>query len=594
MKMIKWFMLSASLVLCVGMSATQALAGIGVDTKGNNFSMIQPGGVTMGGTNDVRFTWDGTTRTSVAVSGQVSNATLSSPSTFNGFTWVAHDVVIYGPGTSYAVFDGCPAGSPGCGIGNEVDFTVGPNELGAHMLFDWGAAAATTCGRTNCNIDVVNVWTKNAVFGTSTMWTAGGGSAGTVWNLMSKDVDGDGDNGLAMSDGAFTGFAANFNVMGIPYDTTNNNFTMTPASGTAPMGGTNDVHFSWNGTEKTAVAVSGQVPNATIESSQPFFGAGWTAHDVAIYGPGGPYTVYADCTAGNPGCGTGTAITFTVGANELGGHILFNYGPSTDIDVVNVWTKNAAFGPSTMLKGDENNPGQDAGHGYNAASTVWDLMSKSVAGNGKNGLTLVDGPFAGVANPNFNLQLTEKLTTNPAACGTPDLCADYLTRCNDQNACHRHDCDTTTGACINTPITGFGSVNACVSGLSGNKTAITGVAGGYGVTPVYDCSAGIDMSILPTGGAADKKMGSATEVVTVTLELLRNGLAAGTLGTWTQTLSAGAPGIAIPYHYTPDLSNDYGTLSSKGVPAKVKLEFDAKVSGTKPKMSKGKTVLICK
>ena len=238
----KWVIVLASLIVCIGMNASQAFAS-GVDTTGNNFSMVEPGDfVTMGGTNDVRFTWDGTTRTSVAVSGQVSNATLSSPSAFNGFTWVAHDVVIYGPGPSYAVFDGCPAGSPGCGTGNEVDFTVGPNELGAHMLFDWGAAAATTCGRTNCNIDVVNVWTKNAVFGPSTMWTAGGGSAGTVWNWMSKDVDGDGANGLAMSDGAFTGFAANFNVMGTPTTGVISTSTNPLAFGSIQTGTTKDLN----------------------------------------------------------------------------------------------------------------------------------------------------------------------------------------------------------------------------------------------------------------------------------------------------------------------------------------------------------------
>jgi hypothetical protein len=165
--------------------------------------MIDPDGATFGGTNDVVFTWDGTKKTSVECP-QISNATIGSTCPFFGITWAAHDVAIYGPGT-YTVYDGCPAGCPSCGIGTPISFTVGAGELGVHMLINWGG---------NNDIDVVNVWTPNAVFAPSAMWTGpcGANPADEVWNLMSKDWNGDGINGYPFVDGPFVGFNANFNV----------------------------------------------------------------------------------------------------------------------------------------------------------------------------------------------------------------------------------------------------------------------------------------------------------------------------------------------------------------------------------------------
>ncbi len=50
-------------------------------------------------------------------------------------------------------------------------------------------------------------------------------------------------------------------------DTTGNNFTMTDITGGLPVDGANDVHFTWDGTLKTEVALSGQVANATLSAS---------------------------------------------------------------------------------------------------------------------------------------------------------------------------------------------------------------------------------------------------------------------------------------------------------------------------------------
>lgn len=71
---------------------------------------------------------------------------------------------------------------------------------------------------------------------------------------------------------------------------TGNNFTMLAADNTI-IGGTNDVVFSWDGTLNDAVA--GAVSNASITSDELFFNLPWIAHDVMLYGPGGPYTIDA-------------------------------------------------------------------------------------------------------------------------------------------------------------------------------------------------------------------------------------------------------------------------------------------------------------
>ncbi len=209
-------------------------------TINNNFTMLDTTGTVVGGTNDVRFTWDGTKKTAVAVSGQKSNGTIGSTTTFFGFTWSAHDIAIYGPGT-YTIYTDCPAGSPGCGAATNappITFTIGEDELGAHMLWNWSG---------NNDVDIVNVWAPHAVFAPSPLWIGAGGSnpANKVWDWMSKDVDSDGINGIPMVDGPFKGFSANFNVMLItplpPPPTAPQ--LVAPANGATGLGTT--VEFKW-------------------------------------------------------------------------------------------------------------------------------------------------------------------------------------------------------------------------------------------------------------------------------------------------------------------------------------------------------------
>jgi len=179
-------------LLVLGLSIGGAQAA--VNTTNNNFTMLDPANGGVGGNNDTVFTWDETYNTAVGTA--VTNATLSSVTAFFGFSWTTHDIKVYAPGT-YTI-DTVQAGM--------YTVTVPDGQVGVHMLFNWN---------TTSDIDVIDVWQMDAVFGPSAMVTTGGGDAGQVWDGMSKDWDADSINGGQMIDGPFGGFSANFNVMGI-------------------------------------------------------------------------------------------------------------------------------------------------------------------------------------------------------------------------------------------------------------------------------------------------------------------------------------------------------------------------------------------
>ena len=194
---------------------------------GSNFTMLNPGGVPFGGTNDVSYTLD-LSHLNTTVSGPTGmyfNATLSSPTPFFSHTWKAHDIRVFGPG-SYDFNIDCSVAqiesgtcTPNADPSRNMHMTVGQNQLGAHMLFDWNVST---------NIDVVNVWDQNSAWnsnpvdaiGTNDLWSGPtwAGPAGlainpsTTWAYVSTDNDGDNINGVRMLDGPFQGFSANFNL----------------------------------------------------------------------------------------------------------------------------------------------------------------------------------------------------------------------------------------------------------------------------------------------------------------------------------------------------------------------------------------------
>ena len=111
---------------------------IAVTFSNSNFTMIDPGGSTFGGTNDIVAGWDGTVNTNVTSTN--FNMTLGSASNypFFGFPWSAHDISVLGPG-SYSFDTTCSAGQVQSGMANcggtpdqYLNLTVGAGQLGAH------------------------------------------------------------------------------------------------------------------------------------------------------------------------------------------------------------------------------------------------------------------------------------------------------------------------------------------------------------------------------------------------------------------------------------------------------------------------------
>lgn len=203
-------------------------------TDSANFTMLNPFGNTVGGTNNVSMTWNGdafTASSDYTGPGSVSNVTANSTTAFFGYQWTAHDIQVFAPG-SYSFDTALGAGNPEAGI---LNVTVPAGQMGMHMLFDWNG---------NLNIDVFVVAAPSSVFGagigraTTNTYSGGNncdgkgtvsiinclydgkdfGSAGKpagshVWMLATVDGNGDGLMGIPMAPGGpFAGFNAGFNA----------------------------------------------------------------------------------------------------------------------------------------------------------------------------------------------------------------------------------------------------------------------------------------------------------------------------------------------------------------------------------------------
>ncbi len=198
----------------------------------NNFTMYTGSGGIVGGSNNVYFTWDTTTGPNhdglldetAVVDGQEivpGNATLGTSCKFFGFPWFADPVWIYGPGTY--TFDACPAGAVVNNFGSATDgsgyctpgeaanmitLTVGEEQVGAHMLFEWS---------TSSKIDMLVLWDKNTTAKAPMTTDCGGADANIVWDLASVDADADVDDmhipGAGFVDGPFRSFSGNMNLM---------------------------------------------------------------------------------------------------------------------------------------------------------------------------------------------------------------------------------------------------------------------------------------------------------------------------------------------------------------------------------------------
>ncbi len=214
------------------------------DAMGSNFTMLNPLGGGVGGTNDVQANWDETLNTQ---SSELNfNMTLGSASNFPffGSVWAAKNIRVFGPG-SYTFDAQCSSATivvTGCACDDNdndgdcdnngspsLTMTVSAGQLGVHMLFDWSV---------NSDIHVVNVWDLDATWIDMVPASIDGdlysGPAGslpmpdgpnTVWSLVSTDDDGDGVVGVQMAAGPFAGFNANFNLSGTAINIGGGGFT---------------------------------------------------------------------------------------------------------------------------------------------------------------------------------------------------------------------------------------------------------------------------------------------------------------------------------------------------------------------------------
>lgn len=217
------------------------------------------------------------------------------------------------------------------------------------------------------------------------------------------------------------------------------NFTMLDGNGYV-VGGTNDVQMDWDGNAFNASSDytgPGSVSNVTASSTTQFFGYNWTAHDIQAFTPG---TYSFDVTLGGGAAETGT-LTATVGAGQLGIHMLFDWGSAANIDVFVVASGNAVFGAgigrSTALALTTGGYNGCDGKGYTSQNItnclfdgkafgsdgkplgdqLWLLASQDGNGDGISGIPMpAGGPFAGFnANFNANLIPTPKAVPVPAA-----------------------------------------------------------------------------------------------------------------------------------------------------------------------------------
>lgn len=114
---------------------------------------------------------------------------LASPTPFFGLLWTSHDMTTYSQGT-YTI-DTIQGGV--------YTFSVDVGQVGAHILFDWGAMT---------DIDIITVWDVSV--GTCAYGSVAG--SGTCRNYTSTDIDGDGILGIGMIDGGFPDTSANFDM----------------------------------------------------------------------------------------------------------------------------------------------------------------------------------------------------------------------------------------------------------------------------------------------------------------------------------------------------------------------------------------------
>ena len=174
------------LAAALAIASTGAMAGIGdgAVTSGGVFTMYSGAGTDMSGTVPGGGVVGVDPSISAFVNQDAGTWGVSSNAAFFGFNWTASSGQLVGAGnwsldTATNVLTSLGATAPVTANDGDIQFTVGANQIGGTINFDWN----TTTG-----IRVVNIWNVNA---------NGSLTAATV---------------PAMENGAFPGFNAAFDL----------------------------------------------------------------------------------------------------------------------------------------------------------------------------------------------------------------------------------------------------------------------------------------------------------------------------------------------------------------------------------------------
>jgi hypothetical protein len=235
-------------------------------------------------------------------------------------------------------------------------------------------------------------------------------------NMMKKTVIA---SGIALGLGAMGAHAVAVNdiIYGVnaSSSTIAANFTMLSPDGSW-FGGANDLDMTWNGNGFNASSDytgPGSVDNVTIQQSYtPFFGYLWTAHDIQVFVPGS-YSFDTTLGGGVPETGI---LNVTVGAGQLGMHMLWDWNGGLNTDVFVVLAQNSVFGTgvlndSSTCVNPVTSGGQinclDISHlvtgSTPVANQIWQLATVDGNGDGVMGIPIAaGGPFAD-ANFAFNV-----------------------------------------------------------------------------------------------------------------------------------------------------------------------------------------------
>jgi hypothetical protein len=318
--------IASAFILSLGLNTAQA----GTFTSAS-FTMLDPLGGLVGSVDNF-------------VTGNIdltaSTFAIASPTPFFGLNWTAVGGTIFGPG-SYT-FDTVQGGS-------YTGVTVGANQIGGHILFNWGNTS---------DIDVVMVWDV----GYSPTGIATYTSTDATANNTTTTNDGilshpDGIRGLSMIDGAFVHFNANFDfadpasVAGVNITTSQSAVTTTflleTSSVTIDSGHTGAGNYQWNLNTDTPI---------TAAATTALTGAGANTLTFNPIGLSGTHTVSVTVTDGTNSTRADQTIfitPFTMPAGDSDGDGAANTGESTndnDNDGIPDYLDHSGYTANTTLQ----------------------------------------------------------------------------------------------------------------------------------------------------------------------------------------------------------------------------------------------------